>query len=169
MQKSSFAVLILCGVLVACLPRLVAPSDNYISDSLGLSQNQIDFYITYQPESMTASDPYGVTYLICQTNIYDDVSYQWQFSYDGVYAWSDILDKHSNEQVFPLEGLYANHFGFYRCACTYGNTTIYTAPFSITIPYSKKQADKDEPTEEPTEEQTEEPTEELKKGVEEVE
>lgn len=134
-----------------------------------MSDNSVDFYITYQPESMTAPDAYGVTYLICQTNIYDDVLYQWQFSYDGVYAWSDILDKHSNEQVFPLESLYAQHFGFYRCACTYGDVTIYTAPFSVTIPYFRKQAEKEEPTEESTEEPTEESTEELKKEVEEIE
>lgn len=171
MSKSSFAVLIACGCLVACLPRLAAPSDNYISDSLGMSDKSIDFYITYQPESIVAPNSYDPVYLICQTNIYDGVSYQWQFSYDGVYAWSDLSDKHSNEQVFALESLFAQHFGFYRCSCTYGDTTIYTAPFSITVPYSKKQVEKEEPTEELKEEIPEEikeelPEEELIKGVE---
>lgn len=163
MSKSSFAVLIACGCLVACLPRLAAPSDNYISDSLGLSQNQIDFYITYQPDSIVASNSYDFVYLICQTNIYDGVSYQWQVSNDSGLSWSDILDKYSDEQVYPLDPMFAQRFGFYRCACTYGDTTIYTAPFSVTIPYSKKQVSTAEPTEEPTEETTEE---ELKKGVE---
>lgn len=161
MQKSSFAVLILCGVLVACLPRLVAPSDNYISDSLGLFENPVDFYITYQPESFVAPNSFDFVYLICQTNLYDGVSYQWQSSNDGGLSWSDILDKNSDEQVFPLDPMFAQHFGFYRCACTYGDTTIYTAPFSVTIPYSKKQVEK--------EELTDKPTEEIKKEVEEIE
>lgn len=155
MHNSAIFICCLCllGFIAVSLPRFAQPEKEIIDSS----QAQ-DFYITYQPDSIVAPNSFDPVYLICQTNIYDGVSYQWQFSYDGVYAWSDLEDKHSNEQVFALEALYAQHFGFYRCVCTYGDITIYTAPFSITIPYSKKQVE--------TEELKEAPTEEIKKEVE---
>lgn len=159
MHNSSIFICCLCllGFLAVSLSRFAQP-ENDVIDSF---QAQ-DFYITYQPDSIVAPNSIDSVYLICQTNIYDGVSYQWQFSYDGVYAWSDLLDKHSNEQVFALDPMFAQRFGFYRCACTYGDTIIYTAPFSVTVPYSKEQSD----SEDFTEEVMEAPTDEQKKEVE---
>ena len=50
MNKSAFICVILCGVLVACLPRLVAPSDSYISDSLNpvTTDNVFDLFPPFQ-------------------------------------------------------------------------------------------------------------------------
>lgn len=178
MQKSSFAVLILCGVLVACLPRLVAPSDNYISDSLGMSVE--DFYITSQPVGGSFSYNSRVN-LIVDTNIQHDVSYNWQWSTNGEY-WTDVGQSYSQQQIFTFY-FYTN--SFYRCACTYDNQTIYSAPVFCGSTQGQQGGQQqksilpfgDTPTEEikedvkeiPTEEIKEEPTEELKKEVEEIE
>lgn len=154
MSKSGFVALIACGCLVAALPRFIAPTDNYISDSLGINQ---EFYIIEQPDSMTVDAGERVTYIV-DTNINVDVSYQWQFSSDTGETWTDVETLGADKSIFVFTAS-ASADGFYRCKCTYIDKNIYSSPVFLIVNIEEETT---------TEEQTEETTEETEEVNEEM-
>lgn len=127
---SSFTVAFACGFFCACLPRLVAPSDTYISDTLGIYQEQI--YITSQPSSMAVLAGERVNFII-STNISTDVSYQWQFSNDTGETWENVQAFGSDRSIFVFTASTAQDGLYYRCSVQYGDTVIFSAPFMLTV------------------------------------
>lgn len=127
---SAFTVAVVCGMFCACLPRLVAPSDNYISDTLGIYQAQI--YITSQPSSMAVLAGERVNFII-STNISADVSYQWQFSNDTGETWENVQALGSDRSIFVFTASTAQDGLYYRCSVQYGDTVIFSAPFMLTV------------------------------------
>lgn len=144
---SSFAVAVLVGVCVASLPRLIAPSDTYISDTLALSSQ--DIYITSQPSSMSVVAGDRVNYII-STNISDGVSYHWQYSADTGLNWSDVDMLGSDQAIFVFTALTSMDGLFYRCSVEYDDSYIYSAPFMLSVaeaPESEEAAEAPEPQE----------------------
>ena len=89
MSKSSFICVILCGVLVACLPRLVAPSDSYISDSLNpvATDNEFDLFPPFQPVYLDFNGPVYSTDQFVNSTFFISVpldfdSYRFEWFYD---------------------------------------------------------------------------------------
>lgn len=141
---SSFAVAVLVGVCVASLPRLIAPSDDYISDTLALSSQ--DIYITSQPSSMSVVAGDRVNYII-STNISDGVSYHWQYSADTGLNWSDVDMLGSDQAIFVFTALASMDGLFYRCSVEYDDSFIYSAPFMLSVAEAPESEEAPEPQE----------------------
>lgn len=164
---SAFTVAVVCGMFCACLPRLVAPSDNYISDTLGIYQEQI--YITSQPSSMAVIAGERVNFII-STNISTDVSYQWQFSNDTGETWENVQALGSDRSIFVFTASTAQDGLYYRCSVQYGDTVIFSAPFMLTVDSAPEDSQEAEPEVEAVieEQQEGEPEVEAVPDVEEV-
>lgn len=126
---SAFALIAAVGVGVACLPRALAPSNTYISDSLGLNQ---DFYFTAEPDSMTVNAGDRTTFIVA-TNIIEDVLYQWQVSDDTGVSWTDLETLGADHDIFRFTSSAADDGLFYRCMATHGDSIIYTAPILLSV------------------------------------
>ena len=157
---SSFAVAVLVGVCVASLPRLIAPSDTYISDTLALSSQ--DIYITSQPSSMSVVAGDRVNYII-STNISDGVSYQWQYSADTGLNWYDVDILGSDQAIFVFMASTSMDGFFYRCSVEYDDSYIYSAPFMLSVADASDSA---EAAEDPEQQETTEHIEIESEGVE---
>lgn len=126
---SAFVGCIGIGLVTASLPRLIAPSDTYISDTLGIND---EFYITAEPTSQTVTAGDIVTFII-STNHAVDVDYQWQMSSDTGVSWSDVELLGSDRDIFRFTSSGALDGFLYRCLCSYGDTTLFSVPVVLSV------------------------------------
>lgn len=126
---SAFACVVALGVGVACVPRLLAPSDTYISDTLNPVEK---FYFTAEPDNISLAAGERATF-ITATNIIDNVLYQWQVSTDTGVTWSDLDILGSDRDILRFTSTAAEDGYFYRCMATYEDIIIYTAPVLLSV------------------------------------
>lgn len=128
---SGFAVVALLGVSAAVLPRVLAPSDTYITDALEPATEittAAPFEFITQPQDFTASEGETVSFSVATNQYSTVVSYQWQYALEPVGAFIDLPG--ANYSVYSFT---ASVGGYYRCLATYNTDTIISDTALLTV------------------------------------
>lgn len=128
---SGFVACVLCGCVVAVLPRFLAPSDTYITDALEPVTEvttAIPFEFTTQPQDFTAAEGETVSFSVATNQYSTVVSYQWQYALEPAGAFIDLPG--ANYSVYSFT---ASVGGYYRCLATYNTDTIISDTALLTV------------------------------------
>lgn len=126
-NHASLAVgLMSVGLLAACLPKLLSPTDDYLNQELQLvtestSDTSNSFYFLLQPSDCTTVNE-GTAIFSCMTNA-NDVSYRWQSYTPSSGAWNDSVINDSAYSPTLSFTAYTFRNGYmYRCLATNNQT-----------------------------------------------
>lgn len=133
--SNGFIVVACVGLLSACLPRVLAPSDTYISDALEpttetTTVEPLEFLS--QAMDFTAADGEQAYFNVVANRYSTLVSYQWQVatsSHPEIFV--DIPS--AVYSIYSFVTSAADDGCLYRCIATYGNDTIISEPALLTV------------------------------------
>lgn len=121
--SNGFIVVACVGLLSACLPRFLAPSDTYISDSLEPETTTTAFEFTLQPSNVSAADGDTVSFSVATNQYSTVVKYLWQYATAAEpETFIDIPDTDATGYIF-IADLAEDDYS-YRCLATYDGRTI---------------------------------------------
>lgn len=171
---SAFAIVTVIGFSAALLPRLAAPSDSYISDSLAPTEEP--FYFVDNPDSVVinSGDP---LFLSASTNL-ADCDYSWEYKPVSSLTWYSAPSIGISMSGYYYHPSYFISNSIFRCKAIYNNMTIYSSPCFVSVIQSSKGLEKfgefqelEEPEEPEELEESEkiEAIEEIERGVENAE
>ena len=126
MNHNFLSAFVLCGAVgLGCvaLPRLVAPSDTYISDSLEPVTTKAPFEFTVQPSDFVAVDGENVSFNVAVSQFSTVVTYLWQYA---TAANPDLFIDIPNSNLSVYNFISDSSFdGYtYRCIASYDGDTI---------------------------------------------
>lgn len=130
--SNGFIVVACVGLFSACLPRVLAPSDTYISDSLEPETTTTVFEFTLQPSNVSAADGDTVSFSVATNQFSTVVKYLWQYATAAEPdIFIDIPD--TDKTVYQLVADLAEDDYFYRCLATYDGRTIISESVQLSV------------------------------------
>lgn len=129
---------ILVGLFSVCITSFLAPSSDYIQDTLEPTEEP--FYITVNPQNTSLY--VGDTVLLVARSNLADVSYVWQDYISADNIWASMPTSGLIDGCYSIRSL-SPVARYMRCAISHGDRTIYSAPCLVVFKQMPKSSSSD--------------------------